>query len=85
MVAVSNNLIKSTESFEFKCSDLIEEDWCNEVIRIIYAMGIMKEASIIEMLRGEEIEKENERKMKAEELDTGINEKPREILEYKKI
>ena len=38
MVAVSNNLIKSTESFEFKCSDLIEEDWCNEVIRIIYML-----------------------------------------------
>ena len=33
------------------------------------AMGIMTEASIIEMLRGDEIEKENKRIMKAEELE----------------
>ena len=37
--------------------------------QISSAMGIMKRASIIEMLRGEEIEKENKRKMKAEELE----------------
>jgi hypothetical protein len=37
--------------------------------QISSAMGIMTEASIIEMLRLEEIEKENKRKMKAEELE----------------
>ena len=37
--------------------------------QISSAMGIMTEASIIEMLRGEEIEKENKQKIKAEELE----------------
>ncbi len=31
-------MIKSTESFEFEFRGLVEEDWCNEVIRIRYML-----------------------------------------------